>query len=283
MATPLPSQADMLTSASNKTQLITLIRNALIEKTIKMDCLNTLIITTSDYVPDIIKNDRHEKLNELWNHFEEADCIIIHQLLYAINEGAECVNVISDDTDVFLLLVHFYHKENIEAEVFVQATSGERTTINIKETVRLHESIVPYLLAAHALSGCDSVSSFYNIGKKTILNNVKKIPLEHLGEIDADKDEMLTEAKTFIVACYGVQYKEKFSVVRYQCWKIKTMKGNLNSRFKLNNFPPTNDVIELHILRAHFQTMLWKHSNFHQPPEWDPLEYVWIEIRKADI
>ena len=84
---------------------------------------------------------------------------------------------------------------------------------------------------------------------------------------------MLTEAKTFIAACYGVQYKEKFSVVRYQCWKIKTMKGNLNSRFKLNNFPPTNDVIELHILRVHFQTMLWKHSNFHQPPEWDPLEY----------
>ena len=79
-----------------------MIRNALIEKTIKMG-LNTLIITTSDYVPDIIKNDRHEKLNELWNHFEEADCIIIHQLLYAINEGAECVNVISDDTDVFLL------------------------------------------------------------------------------------------------------------------------------------------------------------------------------------
>ena len=76
---------------------------------------------------------------------------------------------------------------------------------------------------------------------------MKKIPLEHLGEIDADKDEMLTEAKTFIAACYGVQYKDKFSVVRYQCWKIKTMKGNLNSRFKLNNFPPTNDVIELHI------------------------------------
>ena len=65
-----------------------------------------------------------------------------------------------------MLLVHFYHKESMEAEVFMQATSGERSMMNIKETASLYESIVPYLLAAHALSGCDSVSSFYNIGQK---------------------------------------------------------------------------------------------------------------------
>ena len=61
---------------------------------------------------------------------------------------------------------------------------------------------------------------------------MKKIPLKHLGEIHADKDEIFTEAKTFIAACYGVQYKKDFSAVRYQCLKIKAMKGNLNSRLK---------------------------------------------------
>jgi hypothetical protein len=44
-------------------------------------------------------------------------------------------------------------------------TSLERTSVNIGETVRKHNFIIPQLLAANALTGCDTVGSYFGVGK----------------------------------------------------------------------------------------------------------------------
>ena len=46
---------------------------------------------------------------DLCNAHEEADVIIIHQMLSIVESSTNDTNisVISDDTDVFILLVHF--------------------------------------------------------------------------------------------------------------------------------------------------------------------------------
>ena len=99
-----------------------------------------------------------EKHNELWNSFEEAENIIIHQLI--VGEGADCVKVVSDDTYILVLLLHFIHNEKFTSNILMEATSRERTVVSIGETVKHHESVVPYDLAGHAISGCDSVFIF---------------------------------------------------------------------------------------------------------------------------
>ena len=258
LTTQLPPQSDMLSFISNKKQLINMIRDALTETQVLENDPNTFMVTTSDQVPETIQKGKLEKHNELWNSFEEADIIIIRQLCFIIGEGEDCVEVVSDDTDVFVLLLHFYHEETFTANILMEATSEERTVVSIGETVKLHESIVPYVLAVHAISGCDFVSSFFNLGKKSMLNVLKKFPLNFLGELNCAREVIFKEAKAFIAACYGVRGLDDFSTIRYKCWKTKTLKGNLSTRFKLCTLPPTNEVTELHILRAHFQAMSWK-------------------------
>ena len=45
----------------------------------------------------------------------------------------------------------------------------QRGVIDIDVTVEKNRSIIPGLLTAHALSGCDTVASYYGISKRKVL------------------------------------------------------------------------------------------------------------------
>ena len=49
-----------------------------------------------------------------------------------------------------------------------------RAVIDIDATVHENLSIIPGLLAAHALSGCDTVASHYGIGKGIVLKVLRE-------------------------------------------------------------------------------------------------------------
>ena len=68
--------------------------------------------------------------DDLTNTHEEADNIIIHQLKVAIGEGTQCVKIICDHTDVFVLLMHYYHLFKWDCDVLMVGTSGERKVIS---------------------------------------------------------------------------------------------------------------------------------------------------------
>ena len=92
---------------------------------------------------------------DLRNAHEEADVIIIHQMMSIVESSTNDINisVISDDTDVFVLLVHFYHDKELTCHVTMEATSEERKSIDIQSTARLHNDIAGQLPAAHAFVG----------------------------------------------------------------------------------------------------------------------------------
>ena len=95
---------------------------------------------------------------------QEADVIIIHQMsIEPIAMNDINISVISDDTDVFVLLVHFYHKRQFTCRVMMEATSKERKSIDIQATAHLHKDIAGQLPEAHALSGCDTVTQLWGI------------------------------------------------------------------------------------------------------------------------
>ena len=65
--------------------------------------------------------------------------------------------VIADDTDVFVLLVHFKHAGSLgDGPIYMESPLHQRGVIDIDATVEKNRSIIPGLLAAHALSGCDT-------------------------------------------------------------------------------------------------------------------------------
>ena len=72
----------------------------------------------------------------------------------------------SDDADIFAELLHFrYYGAFTAKHVYMESPLRGRAVIDIDATVQNNISIIPGLLAAHVLSGCDSVASYYGIGK----------------------------------------------------------------------------------------------------------------------
>ena len=63
----------------------------------------------------------------------------------------------------------FSHASAITTHVFMESPKKERTVIDIDATVKDNLSIIPGLLATHALTGCDTVATCYGIGKGTAL------------------------------------------------------------------------------------------------------------------
>ena len=56
----------------------------------------------------------------------------------------------------------------------MEATSSERKSVDIKATVQNCKTIVPYLLAAHGLTGCDTVAKLHGFGKGTAIKKLKE-------------------------------------------------------------------------------------------------------------
>ena len=84
-------------------------------------------------------------------------------------------------------------------------------------------TIVPDLLATHALSGCDTVPTYFGIGKGTVLKILNAAPdsLTMLGSLDAPLPEVVHQSTKFIASCYSRIAGNDMSEIRYKVWAAK--------------------------------------------------------------
>ena len=76
---------------------------------------------------------------------EEADGIIPQQEMALADVGCKTINVISDDTDVYVLLAHYIAVDSLSVSLIVDPTSHSRSYIDIGATVAKHSGIVQQL------------------------------------------------------------------------------------------------------------------------------------------
>ena len=94
---------------------------------------------------------------------------------HAIKEASagQRIKVLSDDTDVLVIMGHHYFNNTMGLadidSVTMESTDSSASQINVKEVARVHSAIMPHILAAHALTGYDTVSSSSRIEKLTVL------------------------------------------------------------------------------------------------------------------
>ena len=93
---------------------------------------------------------------------EEGDVKLISYLLHASSHKTH-IQVLLDDTDIFVLLVYFTWYYNPTAKIFMKKYNGQ--FIDINATVSKYGDKCTNILATHSLSGCDSVSYPYRKGK----------------------------------------------------------------------------------------------------------------------
>ena len=274
--TPLPPRNVCLTVTHNKIQLINLICVYLRDK---CDLLpqngKRLIVTGADPIPMEICEGIMRDRPDLRTTHEEADVIIVQQVVQLANSGKNNIHVIVDDTDVFILLLHYYSMKKLTCDMLMIGTSAGRKCIDIKATVEKHNDIIDNVLAAHVLSGCDTVSTLYGIGKGTVLKVLKsgKHTLNKLGNTEKPFEEVLQQSTSFIASCYGYHNENNMSSLRYKVWTNKTANRKLNSAPHLRVLPPTSEAFEQHVYRAHLQAAIFKFALHPDPPDLNPLDY----------
>ena len=224
--TTLPPKKNLLTVTDNKKQLIQLIcQDMLNDKTFHESTqTHKLVITGPDDTPTEINNMVLIARNDIATNHEEADNIIIQQVLACVGVDTSAkITVMCDDTDVFVLLLYYYYKTRMTNVVLMESPIKSRAVTDIAKTVEKHSSIIEELLPAHALSGCDTVAGCYGIGKGTAVKAVRAgLSLSLLGTLTSPFESVISQATGFMSFCYGqINCSGSMSDIRLHVWASK--------------------------------------------------------------
>ena len=276
--TKLPSQKSVLCSAHNKKQLIEIIFEEMTQDRLfhlKSTKKHTLIVTGQDPCPIEVKMEDIRCRHDMTTYHEEADIIIVSQVLKISSEASDpCITVVSDDTDVFILLLHHYHINTLKIQLVMQSPIKDRTIVDIQKTVSEHKDIVANILPAHALTGCDTVAAYFGIGKGKVKKLLKEgYDLSGIGHLHTTLSDVINQATKFIAGCYGVKEATDMSDVRVHVWGKKNGKGHVSAP-NLAALPPTMSAFTENVKRAHFQSILWRDLTI-DPRSLNPETYGW--------
>ena len=241
--TCLPPQKVLLNVTQNKTQLIEFIcKDIMTHSHLLIFMTKNLVITGADPVPveinpgNIIIHRQGMKTMQ-----EEADTMIVQQVADVKPPKAL---VVADDTDVFVLLLHICSKEDIPASMSVLMVSPihGRSVIDINATVSQHRDIIPNLLAAHGLTGCETVAPYFGIGKSVALNVLRSgvHSLSYIGDTNCTLSDIVSQATPYILTCYGQTKCMTMTEDRQKMW-AKEVSRSVTSAPKLSSLPPTTE------------------------------------------
>ncbi len=231
-------------------------------------------MTGPDPVPFEVSNDGLQSREDLKTHQEEADTFMVSQMLVMVDNGYHRIPVICEGhTDVFVLLVHHYHKSRISemyppVEVLMQYPPSSPKATSISNTINsLPPRVVSSLLAAHVLTGCDTVPQMFGIGKKTALNVLFRdqtdFNVEELGNTDPSLQWETVEkgCVDFVRELYQSRNNKDdltLDAMRYSKWVEKSKANTMTAATDLKSFPPTFNAVRCNIKRAHYQCSIWK-------------------------
>ena len=99
---------------------------------------------------------------------DEADMTMISFVLEAAKHGKDAICVLSDSKDVFVLLMYWVYRAELQCKIQIEWWDG--TVLDINATCYDLALQTLQLLCMYALSGCDTTSSSYGNNKISTLN-----------------------------------------------------------------------------------------------------------------
>lgn len=192
---------------------------------------------------------------------KEADSKMIAFCKFLLSQSLERMIISSPDTDV--LVICCYHKLcclDIPEVWFKTGVSTRRRFIPVHDINTQLGSLLTNLLPVfHAITGCDSVSSFNGIGKKTAFKLLRESKekfreMIYFGDTPClDTDSSYIEVCiSFICLLYDSCESYDINSLRYKLFTRKNKSAE--------NLPPTLDALIFHLRRACYQAFIWKSS-----------------------
>ena len=187
---------------------------------------------------------------------DEAVITIISYLFQAADAGRQVVRILNDDSDIFVLLVYWTWRYDIQVRVSVQMEKWDGVVLDINATcANLGDTVCSQLLGAHVLSGCDTVSYPFGKGKASVLKTPKTGNFPGLfdvpGEESATHVDLMAVGQHFFAALYGQHTGTSMTQARYNLYTRKQAKP-----LRIMLLPPTDTHLYLHVRRAYLQMLL---------------------------
>ena len=251
--TPLPIEMDRFWSSSNnKLKVQMLLHTQAIKHGIETPFTVHVVASCFSCASDGatckgVMDGEAAEMPDLCPDVEEADARIIPHAMHAVRSGIQRIVALSGDTDVFVLLMHYWgilHSEGLK-EFWVRAGVGDTTRyipVHILAP-RIGQELCYLLPLVHTLTGCDYTSK---VGIKYAALNVN--PSEYLRNFDSGQ----SCTDDFVASCeaYLVQVLKRNTT----CTTIDQLRNYIYHHSKgvsLDQLPSTSHAIEQHIRRAY--------------------------------
>ena len=240
---------EFLNSGQNKEELIQLIVKYMETGEGMSQLEHPYIVTAGDATFSV--RDHSICMLYTCNH-EEADTRLVLHALLADSD----VVVVAKDTDVLILLIWAYEQSSVGKKWYMKYDHNKYA--DISEICKfLGPKICCTLPAVHAITGCDTTSYLYKVGKVKVLKKLlqaerKTDLLTDLGKDDAVSEMILENAKEFVrTVLYSGKQRESYIETRIRLYQEMKMKSSMS-------LPPDPDSVVQVIKRAHYQAYFWR-------------------------
>ncbi|VDI55510.1 Hypothetical predicted protein [Mytilus galloprovincialis] len=185
--------------------------------------------------------------------------------------------LLGEDTDLLVLLLYYYNfgsKNLIFKPNHDKKTKSKIWDIN-KTKVVLGQDMCKVLPIVHAISGCDTTSKLYGVGKVATLKKFIDSPtLKELGEVFL-KESLVEDVKNagekVITFLYGGVPHEGLDILRYKKFANRVL--TCKEVIQIHTLPPTTETATYHSLRTYFQVQTWIGGE-----EIDPCDFGWLIV-----
>lgn len=214
---------------------------------------------------------------------EEADTRVLLHAWHAAEDGYRSIVITADDTDVFILSVCLSKK--LACPLYLKSGTENRTRyIDLcKLASSLGEDVCQALVGLHAFTGCDTVSSFAGRGKVAALKLLRESPVfkqafQQLGVEWGVPSDLFEKMQEFVCRMYAYSTTSRdVNDLRYQIFNAK--RGDVES----SQLPPCKDCLHMHVLRANYQTAIWRRCLERQPVVPDPKSSGWTTDQEGNL
>jgi hypothetical protein len=203
---------------------------------------------------------------------KEADGRLLLHADHADKSGLHHATIRIVDSDVVVIVVYAISKNPALKELWIDFGIGR-----YRKIIAIHElsSILPPTVASrlpffHAFTGCDTVSTFSSIGKRTAWK--AWMSYREVGEA------FHTLTTSHVIDEDSMKVIERFVVLMYDCTsactRVNDCRQILYTRRSraTENIPPTADALIQHCKRAALQTHIWNTHLYAMAPVLDPSE-----------
>ena len=197
----------------------------------------------------------------------DADALIVSTAL-SLAESIKPVVVVGTDTDLLVMLVA---QATTDMDLYMLCCKNPTTVYRVHDIQGCIGNTSKYLMALHAITGCDTVSALYRQGKCKAFNLVHKKKeyalLDTFMNAASTHQQVQQAGESFLLKLYGASSCESLDQFRYIAYNKAVSRTSLTSSFQLGTLPPTSAAAKQHSFRTYLIVQEWMGRPL-QPTDW---------------